>query len=781
MAGTGRSRRRPSAESQKGVIAAGAQETDYNNPDDPDDDDVKSDKPVGENNVEPDSSSDDSPYPEVQASIPPVDEDVPVNTFRAWVLGITGTMVLTALNQFFQLHSPPIFLSPYLAILVTLPVGRLMERVLPTTIYSFWGWNFTLNPGPFNQKEHSIVAIMSTLATVFDNGSLASDVYVAFDKFLNIPISVGYRFMFLLTSQALSFGIAGILQKLLVEPAFCVWPAALPTCALLYTFHDRRFGDQEANGWKIDRMKFFWVILACGSLYQFVPGYLFTGLTTFAWITWIKPNNVTLNQVFGATTGMDLLPLTLDWNQITGYLYSPLLVPSWALVNVFGGAVLFLWVIAPALHWSNAWEGLYMPFSSSDTFDNTGSSYNTSRVMNSDYSLDDEAYHNYSPVYLSTTSVLSYGLGFASTISVVVHCLLHHHQILWRGLLATIGKSATVEKPDIHYKLMQKYKTVPLWWYASVFFSMFGLSIVFLYVYDTGLPWYGMILAIGLVIVLIIPTGIMMSVCNIMLSTTVISAFIAGYLWPGKMVNNVMFKIFVLVSSYQGLGYVRDMKIGHYMKIPPRITFAAQCAGIIVSWLTQTGVNLWAMANINHICESEADNNFTCPLARGYATNAVFWGLIGPTKLFSSGSMYRSMLWFFLIGAAVPILLWAVNLRLRSKLLSKIHMPAIFASTASIPPATAANYMTWGIIGIFFNFYLKRKYHPWWSKYNYILSAGLDAALAVGTFFIFFCLSYPGVTLSWYGNTIADKTADGQGTPLRTVAPGETFGPSNWR
>lgn len=108
-------------------------------------------------------------------------------------------------------------------------------------------------------------------------------------------------------------------------------------------------------------------------------------------------------------------------------------------------------------------------------------------------------------------------------------------------------------------------------------------------------------------------------------------------------------------------------------------------------------------------------------------------------------------------------------------------MPAIFASTASIPPATAANYMTWGIIGIFFNFYLKRKYHPWWSKYNYILSAGLDAALAVGTFFIFFCLSYPGVTLSWYGNTIADKTADGQGTPLRTVAPGETFGPSNWR
>lgn len=44
---------------------------------------------------------------EVRASVPADDEDIPVNTFRAWFLGIVGTVVLTALNQFFQLHSPP--------------------------------------------------------------------------------------------------------------------------------------------------------------------------------------------------------------------------------------------------------------------------------------------------------------------------------------------------------------------------------------------------------------------------------------------------------------------------------------------------------------------------------------------------------------------------------------------------------------------------------------------------------------------------------------------------
>ncbi|KEY78186.1 small oligopeptide transporter OPT [Aspergillus fumigatus] len=680
--------------------------------------------------------------PEVRASVPADDEDIPVNTFRAWFLGIVGTVVLTALNQFFQLHSPP-------------------RR--------------------FNQKEHCIVAIMASLVTAFDNGSLATDVYVAFEKFLHVPISLGYRFMFLLTTQALSFGIAGLFHKFLVEPAACVWPGVLPTCSMLYTMHQRNKQNEETNGWKISRMKLFAVVILCGTLYQFLPGFLFTGLTTFAWITWIFPNNVTINQVFGAISGMDLLPMTLDWNQITGYLGSPLLVPTWALTNVFCGSIFFLWVVSPALHWSNVWEGMYMPFSSSKTFDNTGKPYNTSRVMNSDYSLNQTAYHDYSPVFLSTTSALSYGLGFAAVASIIVHTALYHHREIWYGLLASIGKSSGEEKPDIHARLMKKYKQVPTWWYGCTFLGIFSISIAFLYAYDTGLPWYGLILAITLHVILLLPTGIMMAYCNIKLSTAVISALVAGYIWPGKMMNNVVFKIFTLVSSAQGLGYISVMKLAHYMKIPPRVTFAAQCTGIIVSWLTQTAVNIWAMGNVKDICTSKASNNqFLCPLAAGYATNATFWGLIGPKRLFSEGSMYRPMLWFFFIGAASPLVLYLLDRRFPRAMLRKIHLPAIFASTASIPPATAANYMAWGIVGLYFNGHLKHRYRPWWMKYNYILSAGLDAALAVGNFLIFFCLAYPGIELKWFGNDIAARTADGLGVPLRTVERGQTFGPRSW-
>lgn len=66
-------------------------------------------------------------------------------------------------------------------------------------------------------------------------------------------------------------------------------------------------------------------------------------------------------------------------------------------------------------------------------------------------------------------------------------------------------------------------------------------------------------------------------------------------------------------------------------------------------------------------------------------------------------------------------------------------------------------------------------------RYNYILSAGLDAALAIGSFLIFFCLVYPGVRVEWFGNRVVGRTADGRGEPLVRVGEGEVLGARTWR
>ncbi|KAK0244995.1 hypothetical protein EDD85DRAFT_799229, partial [Armillaria nabsnona] len=72
-----------------------------------------------------------------------------------------------------------------------------------------------------------------------------------------------------------------------------------------------------------------------------------------------------------------------------------------------------------------------------------------------------------------------------------------------------------------------------------------------------------------------------------------------------------------------------------------------------------------------------------------------------------------------------------------------------------------------------------------------VLSAALDAGTTVSILVIFFCLQYPrngtiglDTIQSWWGNTVPFEGADygpgGIGTPVRSLAPGDTFGPSMW-
>jgi hypothetical protein len=55
-----------------------------------------------------------------------------------------------------------------------------------------------------------------------------------------------------------------------------------------------------------------------------------------------------------------------------------------------------------------------MPISSSHSFDNTGAEYNVTRIVVNGTRLDQAAYEAYSPLFLSTTFAISYGLSFAS-------------------------------------------------------------------------------------------------------------------------------------------------------------------------------------------------------------------------------------------------------------------------------------------------------------------------------------------------------------------------------
>ncbi|KAE8152880.1 OPT oligopeptide transporter protein-domain-containing protein [Aspergillus avenaceus] len=699
----------------------------------------------------------DSPFPEVRAVVRPVDDvHLPINTVRMWLIGIIFTIVGSGLNQFFSLRQPSVTISALVAQLVAFPVGCAWAKWMPL------GW---LNPDRhFNIKEHALITIM---ANVSFGSAAATQIIEAMVKFYNMPSQGGFEILLCITTQLFGFGLAGMASRWLVGPATMIWPQVLSNAALLSTLHSR--ANLVADGWKITRLRFFLIVFVGSAIWYFAPGYLFTGLSTFSFICWIVPSNVVVNQLFGQKTGLGMSMLTFDWAQVVYANQSPLLVPFWAGLNVIGSWALFFWLICPILYYTNTWYSAYLPILNSNTFDNTGKAYNTSRVMNGDGTVDVEAYRNYSPMFLPAGYAVTYGVAFANLTGIFVHVALYHGTDLWEQWKGRNQK-------DVHSRLMESYKDVPWWWFAAVTILMFVLSIVTNEVWHKGLPAWAVVVAFVLPMIYFIPIGIIKAVTNITSNQlNLITEFIGGYAFLGRPVANMAFKFYGYVAVSQGLEFVADMKLAHYLHIAPRTLFLAQGLATLVGAIVQCGVTVFMITRIDGVCTSDAAGGFTCPHGRVTYSSSLIWGALGPGRNFSPGQIYGKLLWFFLAGPLVIIVTYVIGRRWKQA--NYLSWPVAFGAMSLVPPATGINFSSWWLVNLIFNGIIKRRRPAWWSKYNYVLSAALDCAVAVATVIIFFCITLPAGPLNWWGNTVASNTADGKGTPWKSLPVSGYFGP----
>ena len=105
-----------------------------------------------------------------------------------------------------------------------------------------------------------------------------------------------------------------------------------------------------------------------------------------------------------------------------------------------------------------------MPLVSSHSFDNTGNTYNVTRIINENATFNLEAYQAYSPLFISVSFIMAYGLSFASITATLTHIFLYYRKQIW-----TQARRSLSEQPDIHARLMSVYKEVPDWWYIFIF------------------------------------------------------------------------------------------------------------------------------------------------------------------------------------------------------------------------------------------------------------------------------------------------------------------------
>lgn len=71
----------------------------------------------------------------------------------------------------------------------------------------------------------------------------------------------------------------------------------LSTIALNKSFHENK--NLVANGWKMSRMRFFFIAFSAMFVYYWLPGGLVQCISFFNWATWIKPESVMVSAVMG--------------------------------------------------------------------------------------------------------------------------------------------------------------------------------------------------------------------------------------------------------------------------------------------------------------------------------------------------------------------------------------------------------------------------------------------------------------------------------------------------
>ncbi|CZR56581.1 related to sexual differentiation process protein isp4 [Phialocephala subalpina] len=731
-----------------------------------------------------------SPYAEVRAVVDNTDDvNMPSSTIRAWVIGLLFVVALAFINQLFSIRQPQITVLANVAQLLCYPVGKAAEALLPDWGFTIFGSRHSLNPGKFSTKEHMLITIMASVgySTPYTDNIIWSQ-YLP--QYFNQSYAghFGYQILIALSTNFIGYGIAGICRRFLVYPAYCVWPASLVTIALNDAFHTEKnisVPGPLKRMFTTSRLRFFCYAFAAMFVWFWFPDYLFQVLSIFNWMSWIAPNNTNLNTVVGFNNGVGINPLpTFDWNVLLwdSPPQDPLVVPFFNTINKFVGSFFSAFVVL-GIWYTNTYHTGYLPVNSNRVFDHFGDLFNVSRAINEKGLFDAEKYEAYSPAYLSAGYATLYLFFFAIYTATISYAYLYHrHEIAmgFRNLFNSFrkNKDTEYEYTDVHNRLMAAYPEVPEWWYLITLVFAIALGCAAIGGWETyttvGVVFYG----IALCLVFVIPIGIIKAITGLEVTLNVLAEFIGGSWAEGNALAMNFFKSYGYVTCSHALRFANDLKLAHYVKVPPKHTFWAQMIATIVSSLVCTGVLNFQMNQIEGVCTTTQKDHYTCPGINQFFTAAVLWGTIGPKKVFGKGGQYSALLVGFPLGLVLPfVVYWFQRKFPRQSWLRQVHVVAIMYGAITWAPYNVS--YTWPAVPIAWlsMIYFKRRFLPFWSKYNYVLSAAFSSAIAIAAIIIFFGLQWTETSVDWWGNDVSYQGCEGTPCLRFTLPEGEYFGP----
>ncbi|KAK3387737.1 OPT oligopeptide transporter [Podospora didyma] len=699
--------------------------------------------------------------------LPMRDDGQPALTFRSIFLATCLAAFQAVMSQIYTFKPTQITIQGTFIVLIAYFVGNGWAKFLPRgdkfearwrakggngkvpryiAIISFF------NHGEWNLKEHAICAITATSAS---NSAESVKVFAAQDLFYDLPLSGVTVVLAVISIGLFGYGICGIMRPIAVYHVDAVYWSVLPTVKTLQGLHWQNVKDSKPLRW-------FWYAFIGMSVYEFFPAYIWPWLNSVS-IPCLAAMHATgdkaaiLTNVFGGATnneGLGLFSLSFDWQYITSFQTSlPLALQAH---QAAGFVVCFAAMLG--IYYTNGWDAKKQPFMSTRLRTQDGDPYPTAKVFVGGV-LDKEAFAENGVPRLTGSFAYSMFMANAAIGALVTHCVL-----FWGGDVKRAFKSAKEGKfDDPHHEHMAKtYKEVPWWWYISILVFSFILGIIVVTTQNITLPVWAYIVSLILGSFIAPFSTLLYSRYGNGIATNNLSKMLAGLMLPEKPVGNMYFAAWSHNVISNAVNLSQDLKMGEYLKIPPRIMFLTQIYGTVLGGFINYAVMI-SIVNSNRelLVDSDGNSSWSGATMQSYNTNATSWALSG--YLYKIGEFYEAIPFGLLVGAGLVAVHRVITYfvpKVKGFALNEINMPQFIQYAGYIPynQSQTCVLLSWVIAGFYTQFYI-RNYKPRiFRDYSYLIAGAFDGASLTVLFILSFAVfgaGGPSVPFpTWWGNNV---------------------------
>ncbi|KAF9460047.1 oligopeptide transporter [Collybia nuda] len=679
-------------------------------------------------------------------------------TFRSLCLGTVLAGLGAALCQIYLFKPVQATVSSVFILLIIYTVGNAWAKFLPraswvkgtqleflTPVITF------INPGEFTLKEHVVASLVATTAA---GGSAAVQNFAVQRLYYDTHVEATTAVLATFSTACFGYGLVGLLRPLTVYPSEMVYWANLPTVSVFQVLHF----DTAAN---YKRVRLFWAAFTGMFIYEVIPSYIFPLLNGFNIFCLASQHasqrtiDIFTNLFGGAdgNEGLGLFSLSFDWQYIgSTYMSLPLIQQANSWVGYF-----FCYIAIMGIYYSNTWNSLDFPMLSTSIFSANGSVYHQSAVFGSTFQL------NYTALEEVGLPALTGSNAWANlTANLAIGGLIAHVLLFWGPYAKDCFRLARDKtQPDPHYQAMKKYKEAPMWWYIILLVLSFVAGLIVVLKGQTTLPWWSYIIALILGAFITPFSTLLYARMGNGIATNQLMKMVAGAVNPGRPVANLYFSMWSHDVISTSINLAGDLKMGQYLKIPPRVMFLTQVWGTILGAIVNYVVMISVVEAQREVLLNPIGTNvWSGQVPQSLNSAAVTWSLA--KQLYGIDGPYVAIPMSLLFGMIPTFIQWLISRRwprIGPVKVDTIILPIIYMYSAWMSAGVNSTITSSIIVGLVSQLWLRR-YHPgWYKKYNYILGGALDGGAQVMIFILSFAVfGASGVEKpfpKWAGNPAA--------------------------